>query len=284
MIKNFVKPRGIQELIQSIKEDNYTIIAGGTDLMVEFHNGKEIKGKLIDISTIEALKGIKDYGDAITIMAGTTHSEIEKNDVIKKELPILSKACGLVGSSLIRNRGTIGGNIVNNANCADSIPPLLLCETVLCLKSFGRDRIIRLDEFLDRNGLVSIEKGEVLYSLTAKKLDGYKWDLIKVGRRKSLAISRLTLAIALKERNGVIEDLRICPGAMLSRHARLHSTENKFKGKKLAECINEIAESAACEVEELSGKRWSSEYKEPVLKGLIIRTLEKWGQKHEAGI
>ncbi|ERI89676.1 FAD binding domain in molybdopterin dehydrogenase [Clostridiales bacterium oral taxon 876 str. F0540] len=282
MIKSFVKPKGIQELIQSIKEDNYTIIAGGTDLMVELHNGKEIKGKLIDISTIGALKGIKNYEDEVTIMAGTTHGEIEKSEIIKKELPILGKACSLVGSTLIRNRGTIGGNIVNNANCADSIPPLLLCDAVVCLKSFGRDRVVRLDDFLGKNGAVALEKGEVLYSITAKKLEGYNWSLVKVGRRKSLSISRLTLAIALKKREGIIEELRICPGAMLSKHGRLYETENKFRGKALKDCIESIAESAVQEVEALSGRRWSSEYKEPVLKGLIIRTLEEWGQKHEA--
>jgi len=121
-----------------------------------------------------------------------------------------------------------------------------------------------------------------LYSVTVKASEGYKWKLIKVGRRKSLSISRLTLAIALKETHGKIEDVRICPGAMLSKHARLYETENKFKGKKLNENIEFIADSAVEEVIRLSGRRWSTEYKEPVLRGLIVRTLEEWGQEHEA--
>jgi CO/xanthine dehydrogenase FAD-binding subunit len=284
MIRNFAKPRDLEELIQSIKDDNYTIIAGGTDLMVEIHNGKEPKGKLIDVSTIKALKGISQYENCVTILAGTTHTEVLQSEIVKEKLPMLAKACSLVGSSLIRNRGTIGGNIANNANCADSIPPLLISDAVVCLKSFGRDRIIKLEEFLEKNSSVDIQKGEVLYSVTAKSLKGYKWNLIKVGRRKSLAISRLTLAIALKEINGIIEDLRICPGAMLSKQTRLHATENKFKGEKLSECIEAIADSAALEVIALSGRRWSTEYKEPVLRGLIIRTLEEWGKQHEAGL
>lgn len=276
-MKNFVKPRSLEEALKYLNNSKCTLLAGGTDIMVELHNGKNIGDDIVDISALKELNGVIKAEEAVKIYAATSHSEIEKSEIIKEYLPILAKACSLVGSTLIRNRGTIGGNIVNNASCADTIPPLLILEAEVTLKSATTERKVRLQEFLNRNGRVNIEKNELLYSIEAKPLEGYKWQLIKVGRRKSLAISRLTLAVALKEKEGFIEDLRVCPGAMLSTPSRLYNTENKFKGSFLDKStIEAIALSASEEVIELSGRRWSSEYKEPVLKGLIERTLEEW--------
>jgi CO/xanthine dehydrogenase FAD-binding subunit len=285
MIKSFAKPKDLKELLQLLSCESCSIIAGGTDVMVEVHNGKEFKECVVDISGIEDLKGISNSEKTITILAGTTHAEIEKNKIVNKYMPMLSKACSLVGSTLIRNRGTIGGNVANNASCADSIPPLLLFNAKVVLKSLQGDRNLSLDEFLGKNCSVDLKSEEILYSIVAEKLEGYKWELVKVGRRKSLAISRITLAIALKEKDGVIEDLRLCPGAMLPKHTRLYNTENMFKGKKLSiGTIEAIANNAAEEAIEMSGRRWSAEYKEPVLKGLIVRTLEGWWKEHETTV
>lgn len=276
-MKNFVKPDSLEQALLYLNNGSCTVLAGGTDLMVELHNGKELRESIVDISDLKELKGITFKEGTVNIYAASSHSEIEKNKLVREKLPILSKSCSLVGSTLIRNRGTIGGNIVNNASCADTIPALLILEAEVMLKSKANERNIKLSEFLNRNGKVNININELLYRIDVKPLEDYKWKLIKVGRRKSLAISRLTLAIALKEKQGYIEDLRLCPGAMLSKPSRLYETENKFKGVSLDKnSIEKIAESAVEEVAALSGRRWSSEYKEPVLRGLIERTLEEW--------
>ena len=64
---------------------------------------------------------------------------------------------------------------------------------------------------------------------------------------------------------------------MLPRHGRLWNTESYSRGKRLDEKVIEaIAECSTAEAVSLSGRRWSTEYKEPVLKGLIIKTLDEW--------
>jgi carbon-monoxide dehydrogenase medium subunit/xanthine dehydrogenase FAD-binding subunit len=275
---NFVKAKNLLEALENLNSGRGTVLAGGTDIMVELHERNLSVENIIDISNLTELRGINIDQEKVIILSGSTHGDIEKDEIIKNKLPILADACRSVGSTLIRNRGTIGGNIVNNASCADSIPPLLLLDSTVTLKSLNNEREVCLQDFLDRCGKVNLNREEILYSINVKPLNSYRYKFIKVGRRKSLAISRLTLAIALKDNNGVIEDLRICPGAMLGKPTRLYETEKKFKGEVLKKSINSIAEEALKEVIALSGKRWSSEYKEPVLRGLIIRTLEEWGE------
>jgi carbon-monoxide dehydrogenase medium subunit/xanthine dehydrogenase FAD-binding subunit len=271
-----VKPKGLKEVVEYLDRERGTLIAGGTDLIVEKRQGKQFTGPFIDISTLEELRKIEYLENKCNIGACCTHSDIEKSELIENRLPMLKEACSSVGSTLIRNRGTIGGNIVNNAICADSVPPLLIYDAKVNLQSVDNERSIALKDFFLTKGL-DLRKNELLKSIEVEPLKRYRWKLIKVGRRKSLAISRLTLALALKESNGIIEDIRICPGAMLPRHGRLWNTEHKFKGERFDQkAIEAIAECSTAEAVSLSARRWSAEYKEAVLKGLIIKTLEEW--------
>lgn len=277
MVGRFVKPSSLKEALDMLNKEKSLIISGGTDLLVKLRKSKrDIEEALIDISSLEELKEIKEKNSIITIGAACTHSDIEKNIIINKNLPILAKGCSVVGSTLIRNRGTIGGNIVNNSNCADSVPPLFILEGSIIVESIEGKRKLSLDEFFYDTNKIDLKKNEIVTAIEVKPLKGYLWDLFKVGRRKSLAISRLTLAIAVKLNNGVIEDLRIIPGAMLPNYRRLKATEEKFAGKILKDNIELIADSATKEAIKMSGRRWSTEYKEPVLRGLIIRTLENF--------
>lgn len=280
MENNFKKPENLDDALKYLNSCNPTIIAGGTDLIIDFRNRKRTPANLMDISSIEELKNIRKVENIIEIGAGCTHSFIEKNEMIKSYLPMLAKGCSIIGSTLVRNRGTIGGNIVNNSNCADSIPPLLIMDTKIVLQSEGKIRTLNLSDFFMDKGKLDIEQNEVVTKLLIEPMEGYKWSLEKVGRRKSLAISRITLAIAIKQESSKLEDIRICIGAVLPKHQRLINVEDAFKGKEISvDLFNDIAEKSAEEVNRLAGIRWSSEYKIPVLKGLIMRTLEQLSER-----
>lgn len=275
MENNFVKAYSIEDALKLVSQGDNRIIAGGTDLIIELRKRGGITKRIVDISGIQELREIKKQNGNIVIGAMATHSDIEKNSLIKEFLPMLSEGCSMVGSTLIRNRGTIGGNVVNSSTCGDSIPPLLIYDTVVNIKSVNGDRKESIKDFFLQKEKVKLEKNEIVSSFEAYPLKDYQWKIFKVGRRKSLAISRLTLAVALKQENGYIKDLRICPGAMLPKHSRLLETEIRFKGEIFDEkTIEKIGDGAEQEAIKYAGKRWSGEYKEPVLKGLMIRILQ----------
>lgn len=276
MPDNFFRPVSLKEAAEYIDKNDCRLIAGGTDLVVKMRAGKVSAGTLVDISSLNELKRINKDKNKIIIGAACTHSEVEKSPVVLENLPMLAKGCSMVGSTLIRNRGTIGGNVVNGSTSADSIPPLLIYDTdVIVLSSAGERKIPIKDFFMDKEK-VRLEKNEIVKEFQIKPLDNYSWRIFKVGRRKSLAISRLTLAVAVKIDNGYLSDLRLCPGAMLPKHGRLINTENQFKNSIFNEqTIQFIAEAGTKEAIGLSGRRWSTEYKEPVLCGLIQRLLKE---------
>ena len=90
---------------------------------------------LIDITKIEDLKKIEDDGEYITLGAGVTFTNIVENHLFRGNLWGLYKACRMVGSPQIRNKGTIGGNIANGSAAADSIPPLIALGSIVRLVS-----------------------------------------------------------------------------------------------------------------------------------------------------
>ena len=99
------------------------VLAGGSDLvggvMKDWVTGKgmPLPSALVDITTIAALKGIKSDGNGITIGSATTLSEVIESADVQKSIPLLSDAAHTIASPLIRNFGTLGGNINQRPRC-----------------------------------------------------------------------------------------------------------------------------------------------------------------------
>ena len=85
-MKNFVKPDSLEEALEYLNSSQCTILAGGTDLMVEFHKGEDLGDSIVDISSLKELKGITSSEDSVRIYSGSSHSEIEKSEIIKEKL------------------------------------------------------------------------------------------------------------------------------------------------------------------------------------------------------
>lgn len=265
-----IKCKSVKDVISNI-DDKSVFLAGGTDLVVRMRDGLKVQGNLLDISTIMEMQRVIKEGEYVILGAGLTHSEIEKDETIFNNINLLSKASSKVGSTQIRNRGTIGGNVSNCSSCADTIPPLLIYDATVILETINGEKEMSLEEYIANRCNM---KKDLIVAFKMKPLKGYIENIYKVSRRQSLAVSRLTLCTALKITDGLIEDVRICPGAMLSEPRRLHKTENEFKGKEYnKENVEKLVQFAVDEVRSIAGIRWSSPYKEPVLRDLLLRQL-----------
>ncbi len=104
------------EVIDRYGEDSW-IMAGGQDSLDWFKDRAKQPGAVIDINGIDELKGIKETEDGIEIGALTTLTDVTEHPVIKEKYGVLAEAAGNVASPQIRNVGTIGGNISQDARC-----------------------------------------------------------------------------------------------------------------------------------------------------------------------
>jgi xanthine dehydrogenase YagS FAD-binding subunit len=92
-------------------------MAGGNDSLSWFKERIKRPKAVIDISGIVALKGVRETPDGVEIGALTSLTEIERNPVIRSKYRVLADAARRVASPQIRNTGTIGGNLAQDARC-----------------------------------------------------------------------------------------------------------------------------------------------------------------------
>jgi carbon-monoxide dehydrogenase medium subunit/xanthine dehydrogenase FAD-binding subunit len=278
----YFRPKTLDELNNYLNEfdESSRILAGGTDIIPGFiQESKRFTSitQLIDINHISDFKSIKIVNDFISIGSTVTFSEIVKSEIAQKYAPLLVKASQTVGSSQIRNKATIVGNFVNNAPCADSVPPLLVYNASIKIISPNNKRTIPLTEFLLNPYETQLNKNECVTEIKIPILTKkYIGDFYKLGRRSALSISRISLAFLLLEENKTIKEFRIASGAITPIGKRFFELEKLFIGREANDkTFIEISQKLGEQVLETTGLRWSTVYKLPVVQQMIYQMLKK---------
>jgi 4-hydroxybenzoyl-CoA reductase subunit beta len=113
------RPRTLPDALIKMRHHagNIRILAGGTDLLPSMRQKLFEPEHVLDLRQIIELKGIRETGQGIEIGALTTLHEIERSPILAKQYPVLTEAAKVVASPLIRNMGTIGGNICLDTRC-----------------------------------------------------------------------------------------------------------------------------------------------------------------------
>lgn len=118
ILSNFTyhRPSTAAEALELLA-DGSVIIAGGSDLMPQLKTGACIPSSLVDLSGIEGFRKVEEKEDGIHIGSMETLSHLAKLKLILEKLPAVSQAARNVASPQIRNRATIGGNILQARRC-----------------------------------------------------------------------------------------------------------------------------------------------------------------------
>ena len=261
------------------KEERCKMIAGGTDLIPALRLEDLHPEFVLNILEIEQLRGIHEEDHSIRIGPTTTFTEITESDLLNRHFPLLVQAAASVGGPQIRNRGTIGGNIANASPAADVLPAVLALEGNLELQSKASGkRLIPLAEAITGPYKTVIRPDAMLTGILIKKLPpGTKTAFEKLGRRNAMARARMNLSIVLQlDRAERITELRMVPGAVMPVARRAKGAEQKLLGQKPEPALIEASvETLAEEMVQVTGRRWSTEYKVPVLKNIARRLLRQ---------
>jgi xanthine dehydrogenase FAD-binding subunit len=271
-----------EEVFALLTDENLKscIIAGGTDVVIGIRNNSSrfnAINTLIDLKNIKNIDKIYETESEVFIGSYATFTNIFDNEIIKKNYPLLISAVSKIGNLQVRNRATIGGNIVNCAPCADSVPPLLVYDADVVIRNNEKSYKIPLSEFLISPYKTKLGKTEVLEAVVLPKNKvNYKGKFVKLGKRKGVAISRLTFSILVNEENSLIKGIKIASGAITPIATRFYEIEEKFKNVYSNDdtIINLVTEIAKLILSK-TGIRWSYPYKLPVFQQLLFNELKK---------
>ena len=276
----FLQAKKIDETLNYLdKYNKVKLIAGGTDLLVEMHKDDIDNDKvdyLLDISNITEMKGIKEKEDKIEIGALVTHSELVKSELINKNSAVLAQGAVTIGSTQIRNRGTVGGNVVNASPAADLLSPLIALKAEVVLKSVNGTRSLSLPKFITGPYSTDLNKNEILTKVILPKYsDKYYSIFKKIKRRKAVDIARLNMAIVSKvNKENKFEDIRIVPGSATPSPQAFSEIEKELEGAIINDINYEnLGEKIGEEMVSITGERWSTPYKKPAIGSLLKKSL-----------
>jgi carbon-monoxide dehydrogenase medium subunit len=260
-------------------KDKGAVLAGGTDLLVNMKKGKASPKHVVTLSRIEELKRVKRDHGSLSIGACVTVAELKECEEIKSDFSGISEAAGSLGSPLVRNLATSGGNIVTARPAADLPPPFIAYGASLVLKKENGERVLLLEEFFKGPGQTILDPGEILCSIVLNEPPPYSGGgYMKLGLRRSLEISIVNVAafLALDGPSGPIREARIVLGAVAPTPMRSPAAEKALIGQKPDEDLFEMAgEEAAKDARPIDDFRASADYRREMVKVLTRNALKK---------
>src|SRR5258706_747719 len=212
-----ISPANLSEALNFLARDegSWQPFAGGTDLMVLLEAGKLPHKNYLNIWNLSELRGIEVTDSHVTLGALTTYTEIQDQETLREEFPMLCQAASETGGLAIQNRGTIGGNIVNASPAADSPPALLVYDAELEFISAKGSRTIPYHSFHTGYKQMDIRPDELLRAVRLPRVaQGLTHYYRKVGTRKAQAISKICFAGVARMDADLIADVRIALGSV----------------------------------------------------------------------
>ncbi len=251
------------------------VIAGGTDLILRIRNNVFSAKLLLDLQRV-SLDTISGNTDEMSLGASVTQSQILANAEIATLFPALVEACRQFAGPPIRNRGTVGGNLVNASPAADLVTPLMAYDANIVLATSSSVRVLPLMKFFTGPGQTVIAPDEILTAVKLPLMPPYTAaTFIKLGQRRSMAISivNLTTRLTLAE-TGVVSDARIALGSLAPTPIRAIKAETILIGNALSDqLVDQAAKQARQETSPINDVRATRSYRLKMAEVLVRRAL-----------
>ncbi len=274
-IEAYHSPATITAAITLLAEAGRTVIAGGTDLLV---NPRYMVGirEVVDIRNLE-LDYIREEHGWLHIGAGATMRTVARHKKIQALANgILARGAAVCGSPNIRNMATLVGNVASALPSADTPPPLLALDAEVVLAGLQGERIVPLENFFV-GPAKSIRDLELIRELRIPldSIDRLKGGFYKIGRT-SEDISIVNAAATLVIKNNTSIAARIVLGAVAPIPLRVKIAEEALIGQSPAEeAFRQAAELVQNEVRPISDQRASAEYRRRMSKVAALRALRQ---------
>ncbi len=167
----FEVPKTVEAAVALLSESKgrTKILAGGTDLLIQMKTGRIAPKLVIDIKSIPELTAITVEAGAFRFGSAVTCMELVEHESFSKSWPGLTEAAMLIGSTQIKGRATVGGNLCNASPAADSTPALIAAGALACVVGPNSRREVLVEDIVTGPGKTSLTQGEIVASFLLPK-------------------------------------------------------------------------------------------------------------------
>ena len=279
--QTFWRPASFESLFALLAaQPQAKIIAGATDLALEYTKFHRPLPLLVSIEGLQELKVLSCDNQGWTIGAGVTLSRLEM--AVANRLPALENMLRYFASRQIKNRATVGGNIVNASPIGDLAPVFLALDARFHLRSSKGTREVPCDDFFLDYRKTALQEREILEAIFVPHKDAYA-NSYKVSKRKEMDISAVAAGLSLcRDATGKIIEARFGFGGMAATPKRATGAEQALLGRKLsAGAIRASLDALGTDFSPMTDHRGTSWYRQKVARNFLMGFFEE-AMKNEA--
>ncbi len=268
-------PSTISEAVVLLAEEGRTVIAGGTDLLV---NPRYMVGvrEVVDMRKL-GLDYIRREENWLCIGAGATMRTVARHpDMQGLANGVLAQGAALCASPNIRNTATLAGNVASALPSADTPPALLVLDAHVVLTGTRGERVVPLEQFFVGPGK-SVRGHDLIRELRipldhTSALGGGFYKIFRTAED----ISIVNAAASLLINDGVITKARLVVGAVAPVPLRARKAEEALVGQPpTEETLRQAAEIAREETRPISDQRASAYYRRRMSAVAALRALRQ---------
>ena len=271
--KRFVAPRTLPALASFLVDHpGALLVAGGTDLGLWVTKEHRDLPLVVSVNEVPELRAIQATEVGLTLGAAVTYTDaLPALSAYHADLGALVRR---IGSTQIRNAGTLGGNLANASPIGDTPPALLALDATVTLRRGAEERELPLSTFFAGYRKTALRPGELLTRIHLPRgAPGRLFRVYKVSKRFDQDISAVCGAFALELEAGRVRSARVAYGGMAAVPVRSAAAEAALTGRPFDEATVEAAAAAVeAELSPISDMRASAAYRRRVA-GNLLRKL-----------
>jgi carbon-monoxide dehydrogenase small subunit/xanthine dehydrogenase small subunit len=275
---HYARPATLDEALALLGDatSQWRVIAGGTDLLVQDeHRVRSLS--LLDIGLLDELRLIREDERSIRIGALVPFADISASTSLQTWASVLVAAAGEIGGPQIQNMGTLGGNVVNASPAADGVPPLLVLDASVVLRSTCGERVVPVADFATGPGDTVITSSELLTEIIVSKVQHEGREITfyrKLGPRKALTVAKASVAFRGWLEAGRLTDVKVAFGAVAPTVMQAPRTAGALMEASFVEAtVMHAGEVAASECRPIDDLRSTAAYRRRLVRGLLVRAL-----------
>ena len=280
MVKHLI-PANLGEALKALADNEYRIVSGGTDVMVQKRAGTGVLPTFdkdaLYVFNLTELKYVTADESFVHIGSETALEDVLNHPLTPK---LLSKVISEIAAPGIRHMATLAGNIANASPAGDSLIALYALDAIVELQSVRGTRNISINDLIVGVRKTTLDRDELItrISIPKQEFDHVVWT--KVGGRQADAISKVSFAGCYRIENGRLADIRIAMGAIAPTVIRSQSIEKQMIGKTIGEIkavLPMILDFYLPFIRPIDDQRSSAEYRHNVAVNLLTTFIENIG-------
>jgi carbon-monoxide dehydrogenase medium subunit len=263
----------VDEAIKLLAREGAAPLAGGTDLLVQLHQGTRSAALIVDVKSIPDLRQIELNADGLTLGAAVSCWELSEHTGVREQFPGLMEAAELIGSMQIQGRASVGGNLCNGSPAADTTPALIALDAVAIIAGPDGTREVAVESFVTGPGETALGPRDILVSLRVptpapRTADAYLRFIPRA--EMDIAVAGAGVSVSLDE-GGICTAARVALGAVAPTPLLVNEAADVLVGSRLDDdALREAGRRASEAARPISDKRGPAEYRRR-LAGVLTR-------------